>query len=76
MEIDLKNIMDPDDCENFKETVSKFGVTTVCSEEDSETADIVLPATAECESIINRLTSRGVVAVCSDEDDTDANNAK
>lgn len=34
-----------DECQNFKETLSKYGKTVVCDPEDEkEDADIVLPA--------------------------------
>ena len=40
-----------DECQNFKETLSKYGKTVVCDEEDEKLdADIVLPGGEGCET--------------------------
>ena len=58
-----------DECQNFKETLSKYGKTVVCDEEDEKLdADIVLPGGEGCETTKEIVSKYGVKVVCDEED--------
>lgn len=52
-------------CKNIKNTVSKYGITVICDEEDEKIkADIVLPANENCENMKTIGSKVGVTVVC------------
>lgn len=66
-DIDVPFVGD-EECENYKKTLSKYGTTVVCDEEDEkENADIVLPGGEGCETAKEVVSKYGVKVVCDDE---------
>lgn len=71
MEMDLRGIGDPEDCENVKKVASRVGTQVVCTDEDAKEIErqgaYDLSDSEECENI-KRVTSKlGVQVVCDDE---------
>lgn len=74
IDLDLRNVMDSDDCDNVKKVASKIGTEVVCDDDDVE-PEKASPNTydfsevEDCENINEIATKHiGVQVVCDDED--------
>lgn len=58
-----------EECENMKETLTKYGQMVVCGDEDEKgDADIVLPGGEGCETAKQVVSKYGYKVVCEEEE--------
>lgn len=71
MEVDLRGIGDPEDCENMKEVASKVGTQVICDDEDEKelarAGAYDFSDVEDCENIQTVASKVGVQVVCDDE---------
>ena len=67
-EVDLRNLVDDEYCEDMKEVASKAGVTVVCNDDDIEEEGVRVPNFDGCENMKETASRFGVQVVCDDEE--------
>lgn len=72
MEVDLRGIGDPDDCENMKEVASKVGTQVICDDDDAKEIERAgaydFSENEECDNIKTVASKVGVQVVCDDDE--------